>query len=164
MCQWDRPTKGDWTEMLRKDLSDFQIESDFQWIRQTSREGFKKIVNSKAKVFGLKYLTNLQKKHSKLSNLTYNELKLQNYLTMPGLSLEVRRNVFLFRTRMLDFGENFRGSRSEVLCPFGCYLKKDSQFHSFECNGRMQKLNVDGEYKDLFKVKIAQFQPRFVTH
>ena len=35
--------------------------------------------------------------------------------------------------RMLSFGENFRGARPAVPCPFSCPMARDSESHLFDC-------------------------------
>ena len=51
---------------------------------------------------------------------------------------------------MAEFGENYRGQRSYVICPYLCY-QKDSQAHSFQCTGVTDKIEVNGQYSDIFK-------------
>jgi hypothetical protein len=51
--QWHNPSKGDWTEQVRKDLEEFGIPCNFEHIRSKSKETFKKIVKVKAKELAL---------------------------------------------------------------------------------------------------------------
>ena len=49
MTQWNYPNKGDWTHDVKKDLMDFDIEVDLDFIRKISKNAFKNIVKLKAK-------------------------------------------------------------------------------------------------------------------
>ena len=102
--QWNYPVKGDWSLAVKKDLSDFEIESDFDWIKSKSRGWFKKYVNEKTRVYTFKFLTKIQNTHSKLKNICYQDFKLQSYFFNENLDIKTIRNVFKFRTRMLEFG------------------------------------------------------------
>ena len=64
--QWFNPKSGDWCELVKKDLCDFDISSDLSWIKSQSKHGFKKYVNDKTKTFTFNYLTKKQKSHSKV--------------------------------------------------------------------------------------------------
>ena len=68
MTQWNNPTKGDWTEQVKVDLTDFEISSDFNEVRSKTKMTFKKTVKTKAKEYALKMLTKQQEKHSKMIN------------------------------------------------------------------------------------------------
>ena len=48
------------------------------------------------------------------------------------LTLEEKKLVFKFRTRMLNFGENFRGGQTSTICPL-CNSHNDSQFLALSC-------------------------------
>ena len=70
---------------------------------------FKKMVKIKIKEFALNSLNELKYEHSKMDNVIYTELKIQKYLMSEQLSVEQKRTIFHFRTRMANFSENFRG-------------------------------------------------------
>lgn len=117
MCQWNNPVKNDWTEQLKCDLKDFGICEDFTILSSIKKDSFKNLVNTRTKEYAFKHLTSLQKTHSKLKMLSYDELKLQSYFSKPGANIEQIRHIFYMRTRMLELGENFCGSRKQVFCP-----------------------------------------------
>ena len=85
-----------------------------------------------------------------MKNLKYDKFKIQDYFQNSKLSVENKRDIFAYRTRMADFGENYRGQRKYVICPFLCN-QRDSQHHSFECNGVINRTPVNGTYNDIFK-------------
>ena len=95
----------------------------------------------------------MKESHSKMKNVQHNSLQLQDYFKDPQLSVENKRDIFSARTRMADFGENFKGPRTFVVCPFLCN-QRDSQSHSFTCSGVTQKIEIKGSYKDIFEMSI----------
>ena len=81
------PVKDDWTEQVKMDLEDFQNGKNLDWIKSKSKNSFKRLVKKRAKEYALK-LFNVQKSsHSKLDNLYYDELKMQNHLVSKDISV-----------------------------------------------------------------------------
>ena len=70
--------------------------------------------------------------YKKMEHVSYNELKTQNYLLNNEHSIEEQKLIFTFRTRMAQFGENYKAGRDEIVCPL-CRSHKDSQSMMFEC-------------------------------
>ena len=64
-----------------------------------SETKFKNIVQIKAKEYALRELQEQQGTHSKMSNLYYSELKLQEYLKIPGTQTKETLNIFKWRAR-----------------------------------------------------------------
>ena len=52
-----------------------------------------------------------------MNELWYTEMKTQEYFKNTALNLEDMRITFRYRTRMENFGENFRGGRTHGMCP-----------------------------------------------
>ena len=51
---------------------------------------------------------------------------------------------------MESFGENFRGGRSSVSCPF-CENHNDNQYDAFyNCDYIQQLIETEGQYEDIF--------------
>ena len=96
------PVKDDWTKRVKIDLEDFQIGNNFDWIKSKSKNGFKRLVKKRAKVYALQ-LFNVQKNsHSKLDNLYYEELKMQNHLVSREISVNQAQILMKYRLRMAD--------------------------------------------------------------
>ena len=132
--QWRNPYKEDWTNQVRKDLTDLKIPSDFDWIVSKSKQWFKHYVNQKAQAFAFEILKIKQNSHSKINKIQYSRLKIQPYMTDEKIPVRTKRLLFNFRMRMLNFGENFRGARPSVPCPFACPMARDSETHLFLCS------------------------------
>ena len=46
-AQWHNPCKNDWTVTIRKDLEDFEIETDLDMIKRQSQYQFKNLVKER---------------------------------------------------------------------------------------------------------------------
>ena len=88
-----------------------------------------------------------------MKDLNYSELKMQNYLKDPKISVEEAQNIFRFRTRSANFKENMKSKYAETLCPL-CENQPDSQSHSFKCSIVKGKIKISGNYEDIFNETI----------
>ena len=61
-----------------------------------------------------------------MANLEYDTIEMQNYLLREDVKIDQKRLIFKYRTRMAEFGENFRAGRHTVMCPI-CDSHLDSQ-------------------------------------
>ena len=80
-----------------------------------SSETFKRLVKVKACELAHGILVQKQAQHSKMDAHVYPELKPQKYLSLKGARIEQIRNIFRFRTKMANFGDNFRNNDSQAL-------------------------------------------------
>ena len=71
----------------------------------STRCGSSGTTRAKIKQYSFGYLMEFKGSHSKMKNIKYKELKLQDYFKNNNLSVENKRDLFSFRTRMADFGE-----------------------------------------------------------
>ena len=116
------------------------------------------------KKYTLNLLLNQQESMSKVKNLIYKSLQLQSYLKNKDVSVEMARNVFLFRNRMLCFGENFHG-KDKKPCPFDCFDSWDSQSHFFKClEIRKYVMNVNITEENFFHGDIQTRDIRKLNH
>ena len=154
ITQWNNPTQGDWTEQVKKDLMDFQIPCSFDEIKKKSKEAFKRQVKIRATEYSLKSLKSKQATHSKMENLSYKDLKIQDYFLSDHLDYKQKQTIFKLRTRMERFGENFRAGNSPVICPL-CKLHFDSQELSLQCPEIRKELEIKaGNYEEIYKDNI----------
>ena len=154
ITQWTNPTKGDFTEEVKENLVEFEIQADFQFLKSKSKDSFKKLVKTQAKKYAFKKLKEEKAKHSKMKNLEYEELKRQEYFTLKGIKVEQIKNIFKLRTRMAPFGENFRGNRESVNCPL-CANHLDNQVLGLQCPAIRREEELDIEINDIYKETIT---------
>ena len=111
------------------------------------------MVKVRAKEFALRMLRTKQEKHSKMDNLEYKELKMQNYMQSEDLKTKQKKLIFKGRVKMLEFGENYRGGRPQVTCPL-CSLHLDNQEMSFQCPVVKSEVDITGNIEDIYKEAI----------
>ena len=150
-AQWNHPVKDDCTVQVKTDLQDLDIQMTLEEMRKISKNSFKRLVKVKAKEFALDYLLKLKDKHTKMDNLQYLELKLQNYLKDDGISVMEAKNLYRYRTRVANFKENFKNGHQScaIPCPL-CMVQPDSQPHCMQCPIIKSKIDVKGNYSDIF--------------
>ena len=147
--QWYSPSKGDWTEQIKEDLDDFKIPCSFDFISSKSDEAFKALVKKCAKIYTIERLQKQKIKHSKMDNLSYSDLKIQNYFLSDEISTSEKKMLFRIRTRMEQFGENFRGGKDYVMCPL-CKLHIDTQDLCLQCPEVAKKIKSSSDFKEMY--------------
>ena len=156
--QWYYPVKGDWTDLVKNDLENFDYNLDE--IKLMSRDQFKKIVKERARNYAFQSLHRKKANYKKLENLFYVELKTQEYLLNEDYTFEEKKLIFQFRTRMAQFEENFRAGRTETVCPL-CLSHSDSQFLILSCPIIRKELLKNKEVEvqsieDIFYEKVSR--------
>jgi hypothetical protein len=153
--QWNHPVRNDWTEQVKLDLEEFDICAELSWIRSQSIMKFKKMVKVQARELALETLNQIKSNHSKMDNLFYVDLEIQEYLKDKNITLKQARAVFKFKTRMANFSNNFRGGKETKPCPL-CDDGPDTQRHSLECKVIKQNIQIQMRYEDIFHSKVEQ--------
>ena len=92
---------------------------------------------------------------SKISNLKYNELRIQKYLKNSKISVDEAKRIFAFRQRMADFEENFKGKHKNYVCVL-CSVTNETQEHSFICSEVTSRIKISGNYNDIFEENISE--------
>ena len=96
-------------------------------IGKKSDHSFKRLVKIRSKEFALEYLSKIKSKHSKMENLEYMELKLQNYFKNDQITVQEAKNLFRYRTRVAKYRENMKNNLELPLaCPL-CHVQPDTQ-------------------------------------
>ena len=155
ITQWLYPCAGDWTEQVRRDLSDLGLGCSIQWLESKSKWSFKKIIKRTLTEFTLRQLLKKKDLSKKMSNLYYTELKTQTYLVDRTLSFEEKKTIFRYRTRMSNFRMNFKGDKQSLLCPL-CKIHFDDQNFVLRCPTiRKQICEPDADISDIYSETIS---------
>ena len=162
ITQWNNPTKGDWSELVKKDLDDFKIKKDLEVIKCMSNTSFKKKVKKEAKQNAFEVLSSMKDGHSKMENIHYTEIKMQDYMKSENLKLNEALNIFKIRTRMAKFGENFRAGADFILCPL-CSEDLDNLKHSFQCKIIRREIEIQGDLSDIYSENVSKETAQIVT-
>ena len=152
--QCNNPCKGDWSEIVKKDLEDLELPRSFDEIKRKSKYSFKNLVKKKTNEYTFKKLKSMQESHSKMNNLKYEEIKIQNYFSRTDINNEQKQIIFQFRTRMSNFGENYRGGRAQVNCPL-CNDHRDKQELSYSCKVIQKEVELKGSFEDIYGDNIS---------
>ena len=153
MLQWNYPCKEDWTEELKNNLEELNINLTLDEIKMKSENSFKKLVKIKTREYALEYLLKIKMKHTKMDGLHYNELKMQKYFKDKNKSVAEATNLYRYRTRAAKYKNNMKNSYLSPCCPF-CFVQLDSQQHSLQCEKVLSKIKIEGKYEDIFKEDI----------
>ena len=154
--QWKYPTNHkDWTELVKRDLVDFGLPVDLNFIKSKSQSSFSNLVKKKSKEYAWKKLMVAKMDHSKMDSLWYPNLDMQDYLKSNKYTTKEVRTLFSFRTRMANFGENFKNGSLQVPCPL-CHIHLDSQALAFQCPTVKKEVEILGKYDDIFKDQIPK--------
>jgi hypothetical protein len=150
-AQWDSPIKSDWTIEVKNNLTELGLPTNMDVIKRMSKNSFSNLVKKHAKEFEFRRFLVIKetKAKSKMKNLFYSELKLQDYLCLKTMNACQAKALFKFRVRMAPFGENFRGGQATILCPL-CKKHPDGQAESFDCLVIKTVIEVKGQYKQIF--------------
>ena len=151
-AQLASPTKNDWGQTVAADLDELDITFPIFEISKTPVEKFRKLTMTNICTLALKHLNGEKGGHSKVLNIVYRNMKIQEYLTPNVIDIQEAKFIFHLRTRMVDVRKNFSGSYPNLNCPL-CNLEPDTQEHLLKC----EKLDADTdlissmpEYSDIF--------------
>ena len=97
-----------------------------------------------------------------MRNHFYPELKPRTYLTLKNANIDQIRSIFRFRTRMANFGDNYKNRGDLIMCPL-CHNHFDSQILSFQCTFYKDKLDINCDMKDIDTENITLDTARTVT-
>ena len=92
------------------DLQEFEFFDDLEWVKSLSEFKFKKLVKAKAKEVALKNLNKIKSEHSKMDNVFYVNLEMQEYQAFNGqssLQIQDKNGSFL--------GKFQRGGANKIL-------------------------------------------------
>ena len=82
----------------------------------------------------------MQDKHTKMNNLHYEGIKMQNYFYRNDINNEQKKLIFKFRTRMANFGDNHQ----------------DKQELSYTCKVIKNEVQLKGVFEDIYGDKISK--------
>ena len=162
LTQWNFPSQKDMTEQMRLDLFDFKIPINLDYFKSISKDSFKSVVKTKARVYEFQQLMKQKQSLSKMNNLVYYELKMQEYLELKEFNLTVAISVFAWRIRMTSFGNNY--GKQVTICPFCSDRHTDSQENSFHCNFIKSVIDIEGNYQELFNQIYIPYNVSVTAH
>ena len=101
MAQKKEPRRGNWYSEIQLILKEFEIALSEKAIQELHTSAFKKLVNQKSILTGIKYLESKQRNCEKGTFIKYKSLELQDYLhACENISLEDQQLLFSLRCEM----------------------------------------------------------------
>ena len=90
-AQLRNPANGDWVLKVQEDLEMLGFETKLDEIKSFKKQSFKNLVKNKINSLALNYLKSLKEGHSKMTNLKYENLEIQTYLTSAKIWIGANR-------------------------------------------------------------------------
>ena len=133
----DQPIKKDFVQTYQKFLECLDIDLKFDEIKEMSEYRFKSIVKQKTVEASFKYLMdqkNKPGKHTKIENITYKKLCIQEYLLDGNQNTELARVIYKARGRTLNIKEHKKWKYSDNTC-VGCSVRSETENELLSCPG-----------------------------
>ena len=158
-AQPENPVKGDWCKLVNSDLKEINLRLSLEEIKELSLESFRTEVKKAVQKEAFKWLIDEKNKKSKVNDLKYEKLEIQNYLGSKQLNTTEKKLLFQLRTRMIDVKTNFRNMYSDTVCPV-CEKNEDEQKHVLECEILLSNISdittQKVEYEDIFRCDMSK--------
>ena len=77
-AQWENPVELDWTVEVRRNLIELELPTNLDVIKQMSKNSFKSLVKKQARKYEFLRFLDIKKNKSKMKNLFYQDLKIQD--------------------------------------------------------------------------------------
>ena len=148
-AQCREPAKNDWSETVKRDMEELDLNYEFSDIKSLSKNVWLKRVKEACKSKAFEDLTDTQMEYSKGNNLGYGSLKMRGYLKTRDINKSQAILLFKIRTRMLNLKNNFKNGNNDLSCKV-CFQGVDSQDHMMmECLRLGELINLK-EYLSIF--------------
>ena len=109
-------------------------KASFESLSRWSVHHLKSTVKSAVQTEAFKYLLDSQKEKSKIKDIKYSSLKLQDYLgSQRSTSIKEKCLMFKSRTRMMDLKANFKLGQTDLSCSRCGTGEEESQRHLLIC-------------------------------
>jgi hypothetical protein len=125
-------SKNDFVQTCKKYMSELDINISFEQIASMSKPAFKKLLKEKAKLAAFKYLMQEKSKQSKILDIDYAKLEIQEYLLRGDRSVSVPKFIFKARSKTLDLKIQKKWKYEDLLCS-GCHENEESGEEIFSC-------------------------------
>ena len=155
--QKEEAVKGDWIKLIEKDFSFIGKEMDENKIKETSKSAYKKWIKREVKKAAFESYLKERNALSKIKDVQYSELKIQDYLKDKMFNRSERKLLYALRSKCYNAKQNFKSLyKNNMNCRFGC-MENESQEHILT-----QCTPVSGDsciqYSDIFENVTKQKQ------
>ena len=129
-AQENQPVKNDWALQVREDLMKVGLgDISLTEIKSQKKDYFKKMIKMKIRNLAFSDLMREKEGKSKMRDLTYTELKMQDYLVSNELTRTEKQLLFKIRTKMINTPDNMGQNTPCKLC----HISRDEMSHVLTC-------------------------------
>ena len=145
--------KKDWSKQIVRDIDELKLNLSLSEVKEMTNLEIKNVLKIAVKRKAFEELLKRKESHSKMINLEYKSLNMQNYLKSSNENLTQRdaQDIFLLRTRMFDVKSNYKNKYEVLLCE-ACEENEETQEHFYKCEALESKWKV--EFKEIWKNKV----------
>ena len=145
VAQKESPSHGDFVNLVKSDFDYICYSPNEEQISQMSREQFKSLIHKKLYMAAFNELRAIQSQHSKVRDIPYKNLSLQQYMRCPDFSKEDCNLLMAFRSHSVrGIKANFSSiHKKDMSCPLVCDDSniEDNQIHLMSCSKILSRLD-----------------------
>ena len=130
----ENPVKNDFVATCERYLTHLQIDLTFEEISRMSQYQFKNMVKEKTKEAGFKYLIEEKNRQSKICDMQYKCLEVQEYLMEGNKNTEISQTIFKLRGKTLEIKTQKKWRYEDDLC-VGCGDRSETIEELLTCAG-----------------------------
>ena len=135
--------KNDWVSRVVMDLEEIKLNVSFVEIQKTSKLKWKSTIRKHIEENAFRNLENIKLTHSKVKDLKYTRLRIQDYFLPNGIvniTKQETQLIFHMRSNVTNVKINFKSQYETFECD-ACLLENMSQKHVYECEKISRKQN-----------------------
>jgi hypothetical protein len=161
IAQKNSPSKGDFVTIVEKDLKSLNLTYEQVTSSQISKIQLKKLLRQYATNAAFKELTKKLEKHTKVKDIKYERLEMQQYLKSENLTSEETHVLAAVRSKCVrNVKMNFRKMyKDNVNCPLECNKVSpeiDDQNHILTCTVLNPVVQHETVLGDVFEEGVEQ--------
>ena len=132
--QKSHQTSKDWVTTITQDIKELNIDKTFEEIKKMKKNEFNRMVTQKIQKWALDKLEEKKKTHSKVKELTHENLGIQKYLKHSNIKItkEERQLIFQLRSEVTNVKMNCKGKYEDLKCE-ACKEGDETQEHVYKC-------------------------------
>jgi hypothetical protein len=156
VAQKNSPTNGDFVKLVEKDLKSLNMTYEQVTSAQTSKMQLKKMLKLNATDAAFKSLRTKLEKHTKVKDIKYERLEMQQYLKSGQLTTEETNILAALRSKCVkDVKMNFKNMfKNDVHCPLSCNKENpeiDDQTHILKCTVLNTEVEHETVHSDIYE-------------
>ena len=142
------------------------LNLELSQIRAMKKDKFADIVKKACRAAAFRELSDNKESLSKMSNLKYKELSMQDYLKSDVISADKAKSLYKYRVRNIKVKNNMKSAHADLNCPLPLCSSKpvkslDDQHHLLHCSDLVDYdlATPDGRcctYQDIFSDSVAK--------